>query len=106
MIPGLYEGAHMSNLYSVFGLSPGASSDAIRAAYYRLAKQCHPDTHAGETAEERIRVINQAYETLGHPVARATYDVMLVRQRSETRRRSLKAVATGASTFALTLGRA
>ena len=94
----------MANLYSVFGLSPGASSDAIKTAYYRLAKQCHPDTHAGETSEERIREINQAYETLGDPVARANYDVMLVRQRFETRRRSWKAVATGASTFVLTLG--
>ena len=94
----------MANLYSVFGLSPGASSDAIKAAYYRLAKQCHPDTHAGETSEERIREINQAYETLGDPIARANYDVMLVRQRFETRRRSWKAVATGASTFVLTLG--
>ncbi len=93
----------MANLYSVFGLSPGASSDAIKAAYYRLAKQYHPDTHAGETAEERIREINQAYETLGDPVARAAYDVMLMRERFETRRRSWKAVATGASTFTLTL---
>ena len=94
----------MVNLYSVFGLSPGASSDAIKTAYYRLAKQYHPDTHAGETSQERIREINQAYETLGDPVARAAYDVMLVRERSETRRRSWKAVATGASTFTLTLG--
>ena len=94
----------MANLYSVFGLSPGASSDAIKAAYYRLAKQCHPDTHAGETSEERIREINQAYETLGDPIARANYDVMLVRQRFETRQRSWKAVVTGASTFVLTLG--
>ena len=101
---GLRERAHMANLYSVFGLSPGASSDAIKAAYYRLAKQYHPDTRAGETAEERIREINQAYETLGDPVARAAYDVMLMRERSETRRRSWKAVATGASTFTLTLG--
>jgi DnaJ-domain-containing protein 1 len=101
---GLRERAHMVNLYSVFGLSPGASSDAIKAAYYRLAKRYHPDTHAGETAQERIREINQAYETLGDPVARAAYDVMLVRERSETRRRTWKAVATGASTFTLTLG--
>ena len=78
----------MANLYSVFGLSPGASSDAIKAAYYRLAKQYHPDTRAGETAEERIREINQTYETLGDPVARAAYDVMLVRERYETRRRT------------------
>ena len=93
----------MANLYSVFGLSPGASSDAIKAAYYRLAKQYHPDTRAGETTEERIREINQAYETLGDPVARAAYDVMLVRERYETRRRTWQAVATGASTFTLTL---
>ena len=101
---GLRERAHMSNLYRVFGLSPGANSDVIKAAYYRLAKQYHPDTHSGEPAQERIREINQAYETLGDPVARAAYDVVLVRQRFEARRRTWKAVATGASTFTLTLG--
>ena len=94
----------MGNLYSVLGLSPGASGAAIKAAYYSLAKQCHPDRHAGETAQRRIRDINDAYQTLADPVARAAYDLILERQRSVAQTRFWKAVATAALTFALTLG--
>ena len=55
---------------SVLGLSPGASASDIKQAWRRLSKENHPDrvTHLGEefrrVAEERMRKINAAYDTL------------------------------------------
>ena len=55
---------------AVLGLSSGASPVEIKAAWRRLSKEHHPDrvTHLGEelrkVAEERMRRINAAYDTL------------------------------------------
>lgn len=55
---------------AVLGLHRGASPEAIKAAWRALSKQNHPDrvTHLGDEfrvlAEERMRKINAAYETL------------------------------------------
>ncbi|HXC50903.1 MAG TPA: J domain-containing protein, partial [Candidatus Limnocylindrales bacterium] len=55
---------------SVLGLAPGASAIEIKQAWRRLSKENHPDrvTHLGEefrrVAEERMRRINAAYDTL------------------------------------------
>jgi DnaJ domain len=94
----------MAKLYSDLGVSPDASSAAIKAGYYSLVKRYHPDTHAGETAEQRIRDINHAYHILGDPAARATYDLMLDRQRLVAQTRFWRSIAAGAVTFALTFG--
>ena len=94
----------MGNLYSVLGVSPDASSAAIKAAYYNLAKQYHPDTHAGDTAEQRIREINHAYQILSDLVTRAAYDLMLERQRAVAQMRFWRGVAASAVAFALTVG--
>jgi curved DNA-binding protein CbpA len=94
----------MSKLYRDLGVSPDASSSAIKAGYYSLVKRYHPDTHAGETAEQRIRDINHAYQILGDPVGRAAYDLMLERQRLMAQTRFWRGIAVGAVTFALTFG--
>ena len=55
---------------SVLGLSPGATPEEAKAAWRRLSKEHHPDrvTHLGEgarlVAEEKMRQINAAYDTL------------------------------------------
>lgn len=65
--------------YDLLGLSRNAAPDEIRAAYRALAKQYHPDLFqqaGGETqklAEERLKAINEAYQTLRDPKARARY---------------------------------
>ena len=92
------------NLYSVLGVSPAARSAAIKAAYYSLAKQYHPDTHAGEAAQQRIREINDAYRVLSDLGARTVYDLLLERQRAATQTRFWRGVAAGAVAFALTIG--
>ena len=50
---------------AAFDLSPGASFSAIKARYKQLVKMLHPDANGGDReAEERLKVINQAYATL------------------------------------------
>src|SRR5262245_3046745 len=95
----------MRNLYSVLNLSRDASSRDIKAAYWALAKQFHPDLNAGdEEAERWTKEINHAYEILGDPDARAAYDLELARQPSKARRSFWRGAATGAATFILSAG--
>jgi hypothetical protein len=92
------------DLYAVLGLSHGATGDEIKAAYWALAKQHHPDVNAGDgEAERRIKEIIGAYETLGDPEVRAAYDLELARQRASARRTFWSGAATGAATFVLTV---
>ncbi len=50
---------------AVLGLSPAATRAEIKARYKRLVKRYHPDANGGDRqAEERLKVINQAYSTL------------------------------------------
>jgi hypothetical protein len=56
---------------AVLGLAAGASRAEVKARYKRLVKRYHPDANGGDKqAEERLKVINQAYATLRkRPVA-------------------------------------
>jgi len=95
----------MNSLYATLGLGRSASSDEIKAAYWALAKRSHPDVNADdEQAERRFKEINRAYEILGNPEARTAYDLELTRQRIRARRRFWSAAATGAASFAATVG--
>ena len=88
----------MRDLYSVLNLSRRASSKDIKAAYWALAKQFHPDVNASDQeAEGWIKGINHAYEILGDPNARAAYDLELAGQRAEARRSFWRAAAAGAA---------
>ena len=50
---------------AVLELTPMASWAEIKARYKRLVKRFHPDANGGDKqAEERLKVINQAYSTL------------------------------------------
>ena len=61
--------------YEMLGLARGADDAAIKAAYRRLAKECHPDRHGGCTDQEaRFKAISEAYECLKDPQKRAAYD--------------------------------
>lgn len=69
----------MQTYYEILGVAPGATPDEIRAAYRALAKQYHPDVNHDPDAGERFIAVQQAYETLSDPEARARYDLALRR---------------------------
>jgi molecular chaperone DnaJ len=61
--------------YEVLGLSRGANEQDIKAAFRRLAKDCHPDRNQGDNnAEHKFKELNEAYEALKDPQKRAAYD--------------------------------
>jgi hypothetical protein len=50
---------------AVFGLDRSATPTEIKACYKRLVKRFHPDANGGDkVAEDRLKVINQAYSSL------------------------------------------
>jgi molecular chaperone DnaJ len=60
--------------YEVLGVERSASSDDLRRAYRRLARQYHPDVNKEASAEEQFKEINEAYEVLSDDDKRARYD--------------------------------
>ncbi len=63
------------DFYRVLGISRDASDDAIKKAYRKLVFQHHPDRNPDSThAEAKIREINAAYEVVGDPEKRRSYD--------------------------------
>ncbi len=60
--------------YTVLGVQRSAGEDEIKAAYRRLARQCHPDVNKAPDAAEKFNEVQQAYETLSDPKKRSLYD--------------------------------
>ena len=50
--------------YEVLGVPRNASSDDLKSAFRRLARQYHPDVNKSPDAEERFKEINEAYAIL------------------------------------------
>lgn len=61
--------------YRILGVSREASDEEIKKAYRKLVFKHHPDRNPESTdAQARIREINAAYEIVGDPERRRTYD--------------------------------
>lgn len=58
--------------YSILGVAKTASSDEIKTAYRKLAKEHHPDRTGGD--DSQFKKINEAYDTLKDPQRRQIYD--------------------------------
>jgi len=67
-----------SNHYHTLEVSPAATQAEIKQAYRRLVKQFHPDSNREATSHDRIADINAAYEILGDPQKRQSYDRHLI----------------------------
>lgn len=68
--------------YQLLDAEPTASKQELRAAYRRVAKRYHPDHNADNpAAEERFKLIVEAWRTLGDEEKRAEYDDWLDRHR-------------------------
>ncbi|MBQ7334973.1 MAG: molecular chaperone DnaJ [Clostridia bacterium] len=67
--------ADKRDYYEVLGVDKNADAGTIKKAYYKLAKQYHPDANPGDkVAEEKFKEANEAYEILSDPDKKAKYD--------------------------------
>ncbi len=66
----------MSNrdYYEILGIPKNASTEDIKSAFRKLARQYHPDVSKETDAEEKFKEINEAYGVLSDPQKRARYD--------------------------------
>lgn len=46
----------------------------IKKAYFKKAKEYHPDVNKSDGAKEKFAEINEAYETLGDETKKRVYD--------------------------------
>ena len=50
----------MADHYEVLGVPRDASTDDIKKAYRRLARELHPDVNSGADAAERFNLVTHA----------------------------------------------
>ena len=62
------------NYYTILKVTPNATQDEIKQAYYRLSKLYHPDTNQSEKAHDYFTAISEAYNVLGSIPDRRKYD--------------------------------
>ena len=65
------------NHYEILGVKRNATADQIKKAYRKLARKYHPDVSKEPDAEEKMRAINVAYETLSKEDKKTEYDFEL-----------------------------
>ena len=70
----------MKNYYEILEVDKNASKEIIEKAYKTLAKKYHPDVQEASkktVAEEKMKLINEAYSTLSDEYKKEEYDKQL-----------------------------
>ena len=60
-----------SDYYEILGVSKDATNEQIKKAYRKKALEHHPD-RGGD--QDEFKKVNEAYQTLGDPQKRSSYD--------------------------------
>lgn len=75
------------NYYKILEIDKDASPEIIKKAYTTLAKKYHPDLQDESVKhiyEEKLKLINEAYEVLSNEEKRKQYDLELARKEPNT----------------------
>lgn len=63
------------NYYEILNVSPDATQQEIKRAYFKVSQSVHPDKNA--SAQHFMVLVNRAYETLSKESTRAEYDLAM-----------------------------
>ena len=91
--------------YATLGISRTASEKEIKSAYRKLARQYHPDVNKDPGANDRFKLINEAYSVLSDPAKRTKYDSLgadwerIEREQEFARQAGARARTAGAGGF-------
>jgi curved DNA-binding protein len=66
------------DFWSVLGLEPGADNESLKRAFRLQARRWHPDLNGNDpVAEERFKLVNEAYAVLSDPRRRQAWEAGL-----------------------------
>ncbi len=84
MIHGIMTSTANPNYWSILGLEPGSDLKQLKRAFRNEARKWHPDLNLNNTyAEDRFKLINEAYEILSDPKKKLQWENSLINDSHE-----------------------